>query len=92
MFKALIFKEVKKSPEAISKQKNKQRAKKTKTPPFSLFPFLTLLIQEEEKTSKKYCKKLIKNKWDKGSHTPLPPFGGSLYRPFSCLHACRVNA
>ena len=24
--------------------------------------------------------KLIKIKWDKGSHTPFPPFGGSLYR------------
>ena len=64
---------------------NKKREKKTKTPPSSLFPFLTLLIQEAAKNIKNIVKKLIKTKWDYGSHTPLPPFGGSLYRPFFML-------
>ena len=36
--------------------------------------------KEAKKAAKKsIVNKLIKSKWDYGSHTPLPPFGGSLY-------------
>ena len=39
-------------------------------------------IRKEAKKAAKesIVNKLIKSKWDYGSHTPLPPFGGSLYR------------
>ena len=38
-------------------------------------------IRKEAKKAAKesIVNKLIKSKWDYGSHAPLPPFGGSLY-------------
>ena len=75
---------VKESPRALRKQGASREQKRPKhLPPLSSLSHLCSF--KKRLNTPKDCKKLIKSEWDYGSHTPLPPFGGSFIVPFSCF-------
>ena len=91
MFKALTFRKNQEKPKGLKASKEASKEQNDK----NAFLFSVSLshpaLSEEAKNKIKesIVKELIKNKWDKGSHTPLTPFGGSLYRRFY-FHVCII--